>query len=74
MWDAEDDQLHTARMYTIDKRRKRNCQRYNIYREAAFFSRVKTSVRSLNLKIAYPGRSSDRGGSLANRTEARNEI
>nr|GEZ64281.1 hypothetical protein [Tanacetum cinerariifolium] len=52
---------------------KRNCQRYNIYREAAFL-RVKTSVRSLNLEIASPGRSSDRGGNLSNRTEARNEI
>nr|GFA68250.1 hypothetical protein [Tanacetum cinerariifolium] len=31
-------------------RRKRNCQRYNIYREAAF-PRVKTSVRSLNPEI-----------------------
>nr|GFC42203.1 RNA-directed DNA polymerase, eukaryota [Tanacetum cinerariifolium] len=43
-----------------------------IYTGKRLFSRVKTSVRSLNLKIAYPGRSSDRGGSLANRTEARN--
>nr|GFA02163.1 hypothetical protein [Tanacetum cinerariifolium] len=36
-------------------------QRYKINREAAF-SRVKTSVRSLNLKIAYPGRFPQRGG------------
>nr|GEU31417.1 hypothetical protein [Tanacetum cinerariifolium] len=35
-----------------------------IYTEKRLFSRVKTSVRSLNLKIAYPGRSSDRGYSL----------
>nr|GEV70811.1 reverse transcriptase [Tanacetum cinerariifolium] len=40
---------------TPAERRKRDCQRYNIYREAAF-PRVKTSVRSLNLGIAYPGR------------------
>nr|GEY17211.1 hypothetical protein [Tanacetum cinerariifolium] len=45
-----------------------------IYTGKRFFSRVKTSVRSLNPEIAYPGRSSDRGGNLANRTEARNEF
>nr|GEZ81912.1 Gag-Pol polyprotein [Tanacetum cinerariifolium] len=43
-------------------RRTRNYQRYNIYREAAF-PRVKTSVRSINPEIAYPGRSSDRAPS-----------
>nr|GEW27328.1 hypothetical protein [Tanacetum cinerariifolium] len=32
-----------------------------IYTGKRLFSRDKTSVRSLNLKIAYPGRSSDRG-------------
>nr|GFD02969.1 hypothetical protein [Tanacetum cinerariifolium] len=35
--------------------KKKENQRYNINREAAL-SRVKTSVRSLNHKIAYPGR------------------
>nr|GFA81651.1 hypothetical protein [Tanacetum cinerariifolium] len=42
-------------MAALELRRKRNCQCYNIYREAAF-PRTKTSVRSLNTEIAYPGR------------------